>query len=249
MIRRDDGARWLLISQPDHAALSGELAALWREPDGRALSPAAIRAVGHHDDGWIDREAAPRVDPATGRPAHFREATAAEHLDIWRRGPALVAAADPYAGILVSHHGSGLTAMKIRLSESLAAGERAALERYLDEQAAFREGVARDAAIDLGAPGLARDVAILRLLDYVSLVLCCGPAPARRLDVDGASLEMRPLGERRVTLDPWPFGDAGEFVRAALARALPKARYDDASLRRALAAAPRELLVFALARA
>jgi hypothetical protein len=247
VIRRDAGDRWLMIAQPDHALLAGELAVLWRLDFAPGM-PAAL-GVAKHDDGWIEWEKAPRAHPETGVPIDFTETTAAEHLDIWRRGPALVARADPYAGVLVSHHGSGLTEKKLRVATSLASEERGALAGYLDEQRAFREATAGAAGIDLAAPSVARDVALLRLLDYLSLVLCCDPAETRTLEIDGLRLELTALGERAVALAPWPFGEYAEVLRPVEARAIPKRRYDDASLARALAEAERVAVDLRFARA
>lgn len=254
MIRRDAGDVWLLIPQPSHARLAGELAARWSQG---AVFPreAVVYGTAHHDDGWIEWERAPRADPATGEPVDFLHLRAEEHLAIWRRGPALVAARDPYAGILVSRHGSALTAMALE-RDGRTADERAAFEAYLGEQAAFRARLARDLAAS--APGLRpalagevleRNVALLQVLDFLSLVLCMGAAGARTLASPGTAqvrLFLRPAGEGRVALAPWPF--EGDEVRARVeARRLPKTRYDDASLCRALERAPPETIPFVLA--
>ncbi len=55
MIRRElklnDGAAvWLLVSQVEHARMSGELVRNWREE----FSPDVVEAIAHHDDGWAD---------------------------------------------------------------------------------------------------------------------------------------------------------------------------------------------------
>jgi hypothetical protein len=242
LIRRDAKDGWLLIPQPEHARLSGELAALWQAPP---LSKAAVFAIGHHDDGWLDWEGHPRVDEASGRPVHFSEARVDEALAIWRRGPEHVAEISPYAGILVSFHGTGLIEMKLRFAAALRYEERAALQRYLKEQEDFRERVAAKATIKLADPAVERDVATLRMLDFVSLVLCCAPAETRPLEVDGLALQMRAIDETTVSLSPWPFGsDVGEIERALETIPVPKRKYTDESLREALDGAPRERLTF-----
>src|SRR5687768_10213993 len=127
MIRRDAAPdRWLLIRQTDHALLSGALAALWR--DGGPLGASAIHGTAHHDDGWLAWEAAPKADRETGVPIDFLGAAHEDHLLIWERGPRIVAARDPYAGVLVSLHGTGLMVMKLRMSRTLSDAERARTE-------------------------------------------------------------------------------------------------------------------------
>ena len=67
-----------------------------------------MRAAARHDDGCKVWEAAPRVDPRTRRPYQFTDLPAGEHLSFYRQGIADVLKRDPYAGLLVSMHLSGL---------------------------------------------------------------------------------------------------------------------------------------------
>ncbi|HEY7910059.1 MAG TPA: DUF3891 family protein [Thermomicrobiales bacterium] len=49
MLRRDDGANWLVMTQPEHAALSGRLAKEWATiPEPRAET---LLAAYKHDGG------------------------------------------------------------------------------------------------------------------------------------------------------------------------------------------------------
>ena len=90
MIRRDyqdtDGtACWLLVTQPEHARLAGELAEHWGAGTVAPLvSPAELLpAVYHHDDGWSDWEQHPTLDPEHGRPRSFTEMPLERSLEIW----------------------------------------------------------------------------------------------------------------------------------------------------------------------
>ena len=72
--RRVDDQIWL-ISQPDHAAVSGYLAAHWgnREfsaaggyadcPDPELVRSEVVLAIAEHDNGWWEWEADPELDP------------------------------------------------------------------------------------------------------------------------------------------------------------------------------------------
>ncbi|GIW70653.1 MAG: hypothetical protein KatS3mg102_0195 [Planctomycetota bacterium] len=244
MIRREAGEDWLLIAQPEHARMAGVLAQAWAL-GGERPSPGAIYAAAHHDDGWQLWEQRPRVEPASGAPCNFTEISAAEHLEIWRRGPELVAAHDSYAGLLVSHHGSFLTELRLR-SVRLRPGEAEPQRAYLEQAAAWRERVVRGQQLD--RERLAREVLLLRLLDYLSLLLCWYPAQDRRIEQHepGAPplvLELRARGPCAVAVDPWPFAPELAALEAPVsARRLPRRRYDDASLRAALASAPVETI-------
>jgi hypothetical protein len=123
MIRRDlrlpDGsAGWMLISQPEHARISFELARRCRGRFGPEAGPrqsenadqaGAVRqevlaAIRCHDDGWAEWERAPRLDARLGRPLSFMELEPAESVAIWSSSIATAEAHGPLAGWLVSGH-------------------------------------------------------------------------------------------------------------------------------------------------
>src|SRR5262249_53740757 len=69
----DLGRELRLVTQPDHAHLSGELLSLWRA-DGLPAHPRraeTLFAGREHDNGWREADAAPRWDAAAGRPRDF----------------------------------------------------------------------------------------------------------------------------------------------------------------------------------
>ncbi|HVT27369.1 MAG TPA: DUF3891 family protein, partial [Lacipirellulaceae bacterium] len=74
MIRRelkltDGAANWLLVSQVEHAHVSGELVRYWRD----AFSSDVVEATWHHDDGWATWEVEPKLNPEVGGPFSFLE--------------------------------------------------------------------------------------------------------------------------------------------------------------------------------
>lgn len=253
MIRRPDGANWLLVTQPDHAALCGLFAERWGTPAG-PFAPVEPRdplvfAAREHDNGWAEWEAAPTVDPSAARPRHFTEMPIPEYLPIWRRGIRRAADRDAYAGLLVSLHGT-------RLMRGRHAGgrdgpeDREALRRFLEEQEEFQ-------ARTWETPGRGDTAADSRLLaawDRLSLLLCCGPIPAATLEEVPArpgplAIRLIPEGERSAALDPYPFA-GGPLAVTVPARRLPARPYPTpAALREALAVAPTESLEFTLHRA
>jgi hypothetical protein len=104
-IESPDGTRnWLLISQVEHARVSGELARCWED----GFSQEVIDAIAHHDDGWAAWEAEPRINPAFGRPYSFLEMPLDEALAIWDDSIASARTFGPLAGYLVAGHFYGL---------------------------------------------------------------------------------------------------------------------------------------------
>jgi hypothetical protein len=105
MIIRNNGSTRLLITQPDHAALAGRIMQHWAA-GAFAVSPRRaeiLLAVAEHDNGWHDVDAAPVVDPVTGRLLDFIHAPDAIRQAVWPRGVKRLADT-PYAAALVAQH-------------------------------------------------------------------------------------------------------------------------------------------------
>ena len=98
MLKRRIGNEIRLTSQPDHAAVSGYLAAHWGNadfqrpgyytpsPDAEAIRAETVLAIAEHDNGWWEWEADPPLDPNDGLPLHLLALTHESGLDRWRRG-------------------------------------------------------------------------------------------------------------------------------------------------------------------
>jgi hypothetical protein len=104
------GARLLLIEQNEHGRLCGEICVHWG--NARFARPArgdSLRvAAAMHDEGWREADGEPLFNADRGRPLHFLEIEMSEHVPLYRRGMERVSRLDPYAGLLVSMHWTGL---------------------------------------------------------------------------------------------------------------------------------------------
>jgi hypothetical protein len=251
VIRRDialpDGSPgWALISQIEHARLSGICAEHWAglPPD---IKPRAefVAAVDHHDDGWAGWEQFPQVDLATGQPRDFTEMPLAESLQIWRGSIAAAAALGPLAGYMVSGH---FAALLRRFPDRWNSDARktAQAESFLDEQG--RQQQQWQSAWQAAAPGRVaaaaeRAVSWLQFFDVLSLWLCC----AERLEAEafampaGSKIQFIPrtsqaITVQAITVTPWPFS-VRELPLSVAARAVPQTRYQSAAALAAVAAA------------
>jgi hypothetical protein len=247
---RQDG---LVIGQPAHAWVSGQLARAW----GNAAFPAPVPrapvclAAEQHDVGWADADLAPTIGPG-GRPRSFLEQPRAAHLAIWRSAPRRLLAQSRYAALLVSLHG---TSLYERVDADAAAPETAAAIRaYTADQRALQA----ELASGLDPAEIDRNRRLIVALDRFSLALCHGNA-TQLTDVpaaDGAAtIGVEPAGHApgaqmrddhavppdtataRFVVDPWPFAAAAVAVGCE-ARRLDGSFTDEAELRAALAAAP-----------
>lgn len=222
MIVCPEGDRLLIVTQPDHAHLAGELLALWCS-DGlpeHPLRSEILFAAREHDNGWREADAAPRVDAGSGRPHDFRSMPHPVRLEVWRRGTARFTASHPYAALLIVEHALHVNP-ELRGSEegSTLMAELAELRGDLLAATATRE------------EELAVDYRLLDLADLASLIGCNRWHQAwersgyRLAGADGT-----------LHLDPFPLAGATTF--RVPCRSIPDRRYTgDADLGGELAAA------------
>jgi hypothetical protein len=228
MIVVEDQDRLTLVTQEDHAWLTGDLAASLPVPvPHRAAFVAAARV---HDNGWRETDAAPTVDE-DGRPHGFNNVPDPIYEELWRRGIERAAAVDPLVGLLVGLHGA-------RFFESR---ESEGMRRLVDEERARQDGVLQDLGLGGSWDALPERVAEvsdwIAMLDALSLLLCGAHLPDRITPrVAGIEYTLSRAGAE-VSVDPWPFEDVPLHlsVRTRSVAAGPYA--DGEQLRARLAAA------------
>lgn len=192
MLTRPDG---LIIGQPAHAWVSGQLARAW----GNAAFPApaprepVCLAAEQHDVGWADADLAPAPGPE-GRPRSFLEQPRPSHLAIWRGAARRLLAQSRYAALLVSLHG---TSLYERVDADAAPPEVAtAIREYMSGERALQSAL----AAGLDAAEIDRNRRLILALDRLSLALCHGNATALE-DVPAirgtATIRAEPAGEAR----------------------------------------------------
>jgi hypothetical protein len=214
-----------LITQPDHAALAGRIMHEWSALSDHPRRRAILQAVAEHDNGWAEPDAAPIVDPATGRIADFISIAVHIRQEVWPRGVSRLSG-DPWAAALVAEH-AVFVYSRFRGDPqwtSFFAGMEAA-------RAAHVTSAGRDMET------LQRDYDFVRLGDLISLVFCTAWTEPQSHGGYTVSRE-----GARVTVVPDAFGGR-ELAFEIPALEVPQRRFEsDEHLRRALAAAPRVVL-------
>ena len=232
MIVRDEGSTFLLVTQPHHAQLAAEIvSAISTEPPlAGAHRRSILLATREHDNGWIEVDAEPTIDPATGRPSDFIVGPPEVKHELWPRGIRRVGRSDPRAGALVAEH--ALTVDSYRRHEigwATFFHTIASLRDALLERIGAATGEDREA--------FQAEYRSVRLGDSLSLQFCSGwrePHPTLGYE---ASMEGGTL-----VVTPDPFGGAVVPVRV-IGRRIPARRYrDDADLRATLAAVTPEVV-------
>jgi len=239
---RDDGTpTWVLISQIEHARVSGELTQDWGRAPATPLpfADVAVPTIFHHDDGWDVWEHEPAIDPSTGRPRDFTEMPNEDAHAIWRRSIDSVSPWGPLAQYMVAQHFMRLRRWGDETNESDVQAflneydQRCA--RWLDEWKLQAPSIG---ASQTHARAAEQAVDFLQTFDALSLILCCTPRerPYPVQAPNGTRLTLRLQGEQ-VLVDPWPWLADRRVVRASGWRIPAEPLQSDDELRRRMRAA------------
>jgi hypothetical protein len=256
MLVREQGDGVLVIGQPSHAWISGQLARAWGNQRFGQVEPReeVCLAAEQHDVGWDARDLEPLLDPQRGRPRSFMEMPLDTHLGLFTDGPRRMVSQSRYAALLVSLHGWRL--YERRDLDRAAPPEAARIRSFLEQQRAFQAELLASLRADPATAPVANEQLVERnsrliwTWDYLSLALCLNWRPATAQGcptaADPVDLELSAgssPGEAR--LDPWPFTEPSLTVHCE-GRRLAGQFADEASLRAALEGAEWETLQFRL---
>lgn len=199
MIRRRVGNEFWLITQHDHALLSGELARQVGNKLFDAPTASAIKGISLHDCGWPVHDDQPTLN-AKGQPIDVFESTSEIGLRVWQAGSERAAASgDDYAALLVSLHVLSLsvkaTTPTSQQHETFAMSDaktRFEVNRFQHYQIELQERLRKKLGLPVDVPmrhGLAEDATtqaelmlhfhfrLLQAMDLISLALCCTNPP------------------------------------------------------------------------
>jgi len=218
MIVRNGSDRGVtLIGQTEHSRLVGQVAAHWgnRDFDSPAPYESVVRAATFHDYGWLRYETSPRLNGETGEPFSLLQVPLnTPQLASYQWGLDWMSEIDPYAGMIVSMHRTGLWQNRYGTIEHPMGynlkGPNAEIKAFIDRNEA-RQKSAR-AGIDDGK--LSTNYRLMQVWDLLGLYFCCqepyedfiDPVPTRYSggEKSGVKLTLKPLGPRKVKLDPYP---------------------------------------------
>jgi hypothetical protein len=233
MLFRDlpDGS-WLAVSQPMHALVSGQMLRAWGAPGFARPEPfeEVATACAQHDVAWMGWESCPTLDYTTGRPPSFRMLGARIHAPMWGDGVRrAVAAWGPWAGLLISRHGTRIYA-DYQDRHRMDRRDVAAADAYLKEQAGVRQELMRlagatEADVETGG-------ALVAVTDALSLAACGGLAtigwsPMAPLQDGGTEALKLDQGDDAIIVSPWPFAVPEVRLAWTARRFAPGTRWED----------------------
>ena len=254
IVRKDADGGLTLIRQTDHSQFVGQLAAHWGNTDFSALQPyeSVVRAATFHDYGYLNWEPDIPFDPANGVPYEFRKIPTTERqLNAYQWCIEWLSSIDPYSGLLVSMHRTGLWRERYKTINH-PGGMSRQLQPSVEVFATAQEARQKQRQPSFNQTDLWVNYHLLQVWDLLGLYFGCQepvedyiePVPT---DYAGRKIKvgLTPHPGRKVAFEPYPFDQRPLRVQLAYRRVA--GHYpDEASFRKAFAQAPLQLLEYEL---
>lgn len=170
------GESFTMITQPEHAALAGDLAARFAQPPFPKPSSEIVHAIAWHDQGWaaFDYPYTALVPPRQrmkGAPRSFIAMDPPDFVVAWRRSIEDCERISPTSGAMVSEHFCRLARFRQRRVKDRE-DDALRVQWFLEEEAPRQERLL--ARVRRTREELAELTDLLQFCDLLSLYLCCG---------------------------------------------------------------------------
>jgi hypothetical protein len=205
-VQKNDLLPCWFVTQPDHAHLSGMIAAGFDRQRFPELTADVVEAIGLHDEGWeIFDGSAPEPLPRAFQDGHaipFIAIPPDQFLRAWERSIGKAERVSALAGLVVSRHFQSLGRFGLARFESQPAESFKVRQFLSDEQARDQRLLSKR---DVGPEVLERLVAMLQFCDLLSLHLCSNaPQPVEFPQDFGRGRIALRREESRAVLSPTP---------------------------------------------
>lgn len=235
MIRHSTDDSFLLITQHDHALMSGEFA---RRIGNSMFAPPSpfeetVAGIALHDCGWPLHDDAPTLN-SKGFPLHVLESPVEIATRVWTESARRASEAHPYSGLLVSLHVTALSQFAasqkprhLPHEHAKSPAQQFLLNKFQQQQFELQEnlrkklGMRTDLPLEngLAEPGIDEredllnfDYSLLKLMDRISLDLCCNEDLFQEIDEvyprpgeQAVTIKAKHPGQGVMELNPWPF--------------------------------------------
>ncbi len=165
------------VTQPDHAHISGELAAAFDSRKVPNLSKAVLRAIAVHDVGWMPYDGdmtspGKPIELNPGGVLSFANTEPEMFLRAWLGSIQAAQSTGALGGLLVSEHFARLTHMYLKRGAGTPE-QRTLVEQFLCREAARVERLKPQAG--LSAEEIEALIGVLQFCDLASLYFCANP--------------------------------------------------------------------------
>ena len=169
------------ITQKEHARFSSELVKSWENESFPKPRPfEAVRyAAEIHDFGWEIFEKYPEINPFNDKPYDFQEAPIKSKVGIWKLSREKALENNLYSGYLVAKHCLNLSKMAVN-HHSMSPESEDDIKQYWREESNVVEKCMYSLKDDtyfsqyLDQKRIAYNQEVLRIVDWISLIICLG---------------------------------------------------------------------------
>ena len=240
IVRYESDGSIVMITQNDHAQLSGLFAAHWGNEkfEKPRPYPSLVRAAMFHDRGWIRYETSPQLNLETGKTPNYREVPNDKtQLEAFEWAGDWLSATDPYAGLMITKHRTGLWQGRYGVITYPPAIQRGTLPPTIQEFIARSEAKQKVAAEKFDAKEFAINYNLLQVWDMMSLYICSTevlkpdriePVPVSYSGAAGVGMTLTPVEANTIALDPYPF-DQPSLTTNVIFRRLPQTKFKDSA--------------------
>lgn len=240
IVRYESDSSIVMITQNDHAQLSGLFAAHWGNEKFEKPRPYAslVRAAMFHDRGWIRYETGPQLNLESGKTPNYREVpNDRAQLEAFEWAGDWLSSIDPYAGLMIAKHRTGLWQGRYGIITHPPAIQRGKLPSDIEAFIARSEAKQKAAAENIDLKELAINYNLLQVWDIMSLYICSTevlkpdriePVPVTYSGAAAGAMTLRPLDAKTVAVDPYPF-DQPSLTPSVIFRRLTKVKFKDSA--------------------
>ncbi len=240
IVRYESDGSIVMITQNDHAQLSGLFAAHWGNDTFEKPHPygSLVRAAMFHDRGWIRYETGPQLNRETGKTPNYREVpNDRTQLEAFEWAGDWLSAIDPYAGLMITKHRSGLWQGRYGVITHPPAINRGTLSPEIQAFIAKSEAKQKVAAEKLNPREVAINYNLLQVWDMLSLYICSTealkpdriePVPLAYSGARGVAMTLTPLQSDMIALNPYPF-DQPSLTTNVIFRRLRQTKFKDSA--------------------
>ena len=240
IVRYESDGSIVMITQNDHAQLSGLFAAHWGNKEFEKPRPygSMVRAAMFHDRGWIRYETGPQLNSETGKTPNYREVpNDRAQLEAFEWAGDWLSDIDAYAGLMIARHRTGLWQGRYGVITHPPAIQRGRLPGDIEAFIARSEAKQKSTAEKLDSKELAVNYNLLQVWDMMSLYICSNempkpdriePVPVSYTVQQGIAMTLAPLETQTIGLDPYPF-DQPYLTTNVIFRRLTESRFEDSA--------------------
>ena len=236
IVRHESDSSLVMITQNDHAKVSGLCASHWgnaRFARARPYEPC-VRAAFLHDLAWLREETSPRFDPAKGTTVNYLDVPNESQIDEYPWATNWLGKLDPYTALLVSKHRTGIWKSRYGLLKQPHYAGRT-LSPQIEKLVERTHAEQRAALAAFDEREVTTNYVLLQIWDLLSLYICSTeqlqqvswePVPTSYAPGADECIRLAPVEPGRISITPYPF-DQPSLDVGVVHRRLPTGRFDD----------------------